>query len=951
MQVIGARRSESPSPVLKAKGTTFRAASSSPVGMQLSRMPRLKPWRGPLPRHRITPALVVADCIVQAVSRMPMAVATENVTRSSPPAGRSRKLGRCPELGSPAPSLQSSSSTAEEGRGIPGVQNSRDEAGPARPWAKLGWAILAFQRSFSTLPSESSRSSIDVNTKPPPCRPRFASDVLHHLRRVFDLAARCAAALLCCGRPRSLATAVAFDSGSPAAASTSFVRAVGCDCRAAASESCSSACSAICRAAGIPRLAARCALAACSAADVPTAGAVSASTATVSFQSRAVRTAVGWSVAVPTVPRAILSVSSAAGYVCSSSESATRPTSGSEEEEEEEDTGCADSVRCPILKLPKPLGYFVGCGNDATLNLHLPDSVHKPHLMPSGPPTALVQVCGESVPPSTIQSLVARMCPSHANWKWEAIAHGPNSYLIAIPSAEDLARIDGMQMGVPNIKAQVSVSSWKREDVAPLFVMEPAWIHVDGVPHTIRHFHGLWAVGSLIGSTLDVHLVSLRSQGIVRILIIMRDLSTLQKDVDGVNPPCLEEAGDDDSHDGLGEDRTNEPSASAPHDGAMDVDAAPQSAGGFNSAAAPVFQRVVTPYNHSPSTPRGKEIVAKVRVTSPSLIALFPSLEGSQPASPSWVRSFMQGRTHPVSQPPSSSMTLSTSGSPRSPAVSATMSEAEATPPIGGNMAPGPASSPDAAAPPRVAATDVAATPLGPAATAATTAPQGTASNVAPAAGATAPGPASSPDAASPPGVAATDAAAASRGSAATTATAAPQGPISTAAAAALPGVAATAAAAASLGPATTAVAAAPSALSSKATAATRSERAAQGGAATAAASRKEVSLAAATADEATAAADVAAGPPGVESPPPAPPLVEPHTAVAVAMVMEGSASSPRSSPSPSTVALPLAFSDRGQEGSTSRSSPPSPRSSTPLAPTVEMPPPRLQPTHSPPAQ
>jgi hypothetical protein len=111
------------------------------------------------------------------------------------------------------------------------------------------------------------------------------------------------------------------------------------------------------------------------------------------------------------------------------------------------DNAAHPTVRCPILKLPKPVGYLVGCGNDATLNLHLPDSVHKPHLLPSGAPTALVQVSGEMVPPSAVQSFVARMCPSHVNWKWEAVAHGAGSYLIAIPSTEDLARIDGMQMG------------------------------------------------------------------------------------------------------------------------------------------------------------------------------------------------------------------------------------------------------------------------------------------------------------------------------------------------------------------------------------------------------------------------------------------------------------------------------------------------------------------------
>jgi hypothetical protein len=98
-----------------------------------------------------------------------------------------------------------------------------------------------------------------------------------------------------------------------------------------------------------------------------------------------------------------------------------------------------------------------------------------------------------------------------------------------------------MQMGVPNFKAQIAVSTWQREDILPEFVMEPAWVHVEGVPYTIRHFHGLWALGYLIGTTLDVDLVSLRSQGVVRILIAMRDLSALEKDVsDGSVPPCLE---------------------------------------------------------------------------------------------------------------------------------------------------------------------------------------------------------------------------------------------------------------------------------------------------------------------------------------------------------------------------------------------------------------------------
>jgi hypothetical protein len=65
-------------------------------------------------------------------------------------------------------------------------------------------------------------------------------------------------------------------------------------------------------------------------------------------------------------------------------------------------------------------------------------------------------------------------------------------------------------------------------------------VHVDGVPDSVRHFLGLWAVGTLVGSTLDVDLYTLRSQGIVRIQVAMRDVAALDKDGSGGNSPCLE---------------------------------------------------------------------------------------------------------------------------------------------------------------------------------------------------------------------------------------------------------------------------------------------------------------------------------------------------------------------------------------------------------------------------
>jgi hypothetical protein len=180
----------------------------------------------------------------------------------------------------------------------------------------------------------------------------------------------------------------------------------------------------------------------------------------------------------------------------------------------------------------KPLAYFTGTGNIDTLNLHLPDNVYKPHLVPSGAPTALVTVSGDSVSAKVIESQMARVCPGHAHWKWEAILHGVNTFTIAVPSADDLHRIDGIQLGVPSSKAQITITTWKFQDIPPMVVLQPFWVQVEGVPHAVRHFHGLWAVGWLVGAPQDVDLVTLRSRGIVRIQIAMLDTSVFDTNSD-----------------------------------------------------------------------------------------------------------------------------------------------------------------------------------------------------------------------------------------------------------------------------------------------------------------------------------------------------------------------------------------------------------------------------------
>ena len=101
----------------------------------------------------------------------------------------------------------------------------------------------------------------------------------------------------------------------------------------------------------------------------------------------------------------------------------------------------------------------------------------------------------------------------HDKWKWEAIQYGSDAYLVSFPSFEDLDRVDGIQMNVPSANAQMTITAWRSQKVPHKIELQKIWLHVEGVPHTVRHFMGLWAVGTLMGKTLDVDLFTLRRRG------------------------------------------------------------------------------------------------------------------------------------------------------------------------------------------------------------------------------------------------------------------------------------------------------------------------------------------------------------------------------------------------------------------------------------------------------
>jgi hypothetical protein len=72
-----------------------------------------------------------------------------------------------------------------------------------------------------------------------------------------------------------------------------------------------------------------------------------------------------------------------------------------------------------------------------------------------------VTITGVVVPSSAIEAVMARICPLNLQWKWEALSHDAASFLVNFPSIQDLDRVNGIQMGVPDYDAQFKLASGK----------------------------------------------------------------------------------------------------------------------------------------------------------------------------------------------------------------------------------------------------------------------------------------------------------------------------------------------------------------------------------------------------------------------------------------------------------------------------------------------------------
>jgi hypothetical protein len=106
--------------------------------------------------------------------------------------------------------------------------------------------------------------------------------------------------------------------------------------------------------------------------------------------------------------------------------------------------------------------------------------------------------------------------------------------LVVFPSVEELQRMVDVDSTLKNHGVTLTISEWKdASDADPSYQFDEVWVHIKGVPHAWRHYLGFWALGSVIGATLDVDMYTYRKMGVIRVLVGMmnRDPLPLTTDI------------------------------------------------------------------------------------------------------------------------------------------------------------------------------------------------------------------------------------------------------------------------------------------------------------------------------------------------------------------------------------------------------------------------------------
>lgn len=70
-----------------------------------------------------------------------------------------------------------------------------------------------------------------------------------------------------------------------------------------------------------------------------------------------------------------------------------------------------------------------------------------------------------------------------------------------------------VEFWLKNLGVVITFTEWKQgHDVVPSYELDLVWLHISGIPHAWRNYLSFWALGTVVGSTQQVGMHTLRKK-------------------------------------------------------------------------------------------------------------------------------------------------------------------------------------------------------------------------------------------------------------------------------------------------------------------------------------------------------------------------------------------------------------------------------------------------------
>ncbi|TVU49738.1 hypothetical protein EJB05_01070, partial [Eragrostis curvula] len=194
--------------------------------------------------------------------------------------------------------------------------------------------------------------------------------------------------------------------------------------------------------------------------------------------------------------------------------------------------------KCGLLLGPKPSAVCCGFGGKGEVFFQIPYDKAAP-IPKKVTATALVTIVEGEVSAELVKAELVRLIP--VKWDWVVRPHGNGKYLVTFPCQVELQRMVAIKrIPTDNNEGVMAFEEWSQE-IKPAKKLQKVWVHVYGVPYEIRSFLPLWAVATVIGATTCVDMKYTRKAGVVRIQVAVLDVDNIPDSVDIVVDDALYE--------------------------------------------------------------------------------------------------------------------------------------------------------------------------------------------------------------------------------------------------------------------------------------------------------------------------------------------------------------------------------------------------------------------------